>query len=230
MERQGRFCVPDRYRHNVKAGRGDADMPKTLQGYGIKGFPNGFAKILTSWFKVIHDYARRSDGDAIYWYNERANVGAFASALSRNNCPVLEEFVCQKVWKTDKWPGRADISFYQQGVWYLAEAKNKWKVLSDRTTSIDTKKYLDESCNDARAAWQGIQDCVPFGMTFVVPWIRPENQGNIQIYMDALIDGIKKDTYCDFWAYCAPGKFRNLRAPDRKRNYHPMVLVLGKKV
>jgi hypothetical protein len=203
---------------------------KTLQDYRIRGFPAGFAKILTSWFAVIHDYAKKSGGDAIYWYNERANIGAFASALSRNKCSVLEEFGCEKARGPDSWRGRADISFYQQGVWYVAEAKQKWQVLSDRAMTIDTEACLEKSCRDAESAWQGMRECVPFGMTFVVPWIRFGERRNIQNYVDTLSEGINADTYCDFWAYCAPGRFRNLRAPDGKRNYHPMILVLGKRI
>lgn len=203
-------------------------MPKTLQGYRVSGFPEGFSKILTSWFAVIRDYTARSEGDALYWYNERTNTGAFASALSRNRHSVLEEFGCQKKWKKDKWNGRADISFYYHGIWYLAEVKRKCKLLSGQARGINTKAYLEAACNDAKSAWHGLRDHIPFGMTFVVPWIQSNDGIHVQEYVDELIAEIEDDSYCDFWAYCAPGKLRTLQAEDD--TYHPMILVLGKKI
>ena len=206
-------------------------MPKTLQAHRIiSGFPDGFSKILDSWFTVIHEYAAKSAGDAIYWHSERANVGAFASALSRNKYSVLQEFGCEKRRGADHWLGRADISFHRRGVWYLAEVKNKWKLLSDRTMTINTKNSLKESCRDVKDICNGLDSYVPFGMTFVVPWIRPKDGDNVQTYVEALITGIEEDTYCDFWAYCAPGRFRALQSTVGNKNYHPIVVVLGKRI
>ena len=198
---------------------------KTLQDYKTRNFPNGFSSVFESWFDIIHDYADKTDNDAIYWYNERANVGALAAALARNNITLIEEYSCTKGRGEDKSYGRTDIACCYRNEWYLAEAKLKWQAISS-FSAIETKNITSPSCADARRSWHGDKGSVPIGITFVVPWIKPQYRGDITTLIKQFIAEIEEDEYCDFWAYCAPGRLRE--ALGASGDYYPMVALLGK--
>lgn len=210
-------------------------MERDLHGYRVNsGFPTGFSSFIESWFEVIYDYERKTRydgerGDSIYWYNERANVGAFASALSRNNASVIEEYPCIKGRGADKGLGRADISFFYRNDWYLAEAKLHWKKLSPRSSISFDEKILNESLMDAKRSWHGDKGTIPLGLNFVVPSIHPSHKNSITNYVKSCIAQLEETNPCGFWAYCAPGRLRNLQSSKGEKNYFPMVIMLGEK-
>lgn len=207
-------------------------MFKTLQGRSTGDFPAGFATVLESWFAVIHAYEKdsrigNSAGDAIYWYTERANVGAFAAALARLDCSTLEEYNCAKGHKAE--PGRADLSFFWDNRWYLVEAKQKWVGLVSCASRLSGEALCKDAEDDARRTKVRNTWSVPIGLTFVVPHVAPNYRENITQYVVAAGARLQEDTYCDFWAYCAPGSLRELKSPT-DGNYYPMVIMLGKRV
>lgn len=209
-------------------------MTKTLQKYRINGLPQGFKPFIESWFKVIHDYEEKTryddaHGDAIYWYNERANVGAFASGLSRLKTPVIEEYTCMKRRGSDKKPGRADLSFYYRGDWYLTEAKLQWERLTPQAKPLCFPTALEDSLEDTKNTWQEDKGTIPLGLTFIVPFIHPNDKAHIPDLVKRCINQLETENPCDFWAYCAPGRLRNLQSSIETKSYYPMVIMLGKK-
>ncbi|MDR1519482.1 MAG: hypothetical protein LBU23_04975 [Planctomycetota bacterium] len=204
-------------------------MPNTMENFRIRNFPRGFENIVRSWFKVIHDYSDKVDGDAIYWYNERVNVGALAAAMARNDLTVVEEFVCYRGRGKKQYIGRGDISFYYHNQWYLAEAKMYWPNLTSRTKLSTAQQYLDKSLDDVKKIWQNDKDSLPFGLTFIVPRIKLADEDHIQELIEAYLDQLDDYQHCDIWAYCAPGKLRRLKS-DLTDLFYPLVIMLGKKL
>ena len=207
-------------------------MFQTLKGYRVNNFPAVFSRVLESWFDVILQYEAqtRNDnehGDAIYWYNERANVGAFAAALARKGNAVIEEYSCLKGRGADKGPGRADLSFCYRNHWYLVEAKLKWPQLYPASKSLNFEEIKDPACKDAKRTWQQDKGSIPLGLTFVVPHIHPQYSGQITECVKHVALQLKDENQCNFWAYCAPGRLRELQA--KSKDYYPMVLLLASK-
>lgn len=210
--------------------KGERAIAKTMQDYSIRNFPQGgFEKILETWFEVIHDYEVKSGGDAIYWYNERANVGAFAAAMARNNMTVIEEYACLKGRGKNTSKGRADISFYYNNLWYLAEAKTHWPYLP-RSKSIDTEKYIESALSDVKKTHQQDKSAMPFGLVFIIPRIKPIYKDQIKELLTAYIEQLTNNVECDFWAYCAPGRHRELQTTHPSMLFFPAVIVMGKKL
>lgn len=206
-------------------------MAQTMEGYRIWNFPKGgFEKILKSWFEIIHDYVEKSGGDAIYWYNERANVGALSAAMARNKITVIEEYACLKGRGTNRRKGRADISFYYNNRWYLAEAKAYWPYLSSRSKPLDTKKHMEAALSDVKKSHQQDKYAMPFGLSFIIPRIKPIDKDRIREFFVEYVEQLENDSYCDFWAYCAPGKLRELQTSHPSKAFYPGVIVLGSKL
>ncbi|MDR1612642.1 MAG: hypothetical protein LBT97_07645 [Planctomycetota bacterium] len=204
-------------------------MPKTMEGFKVGNFPKGFEKILESWFAVIRDYNAKAGEDAIYWYNERANVGAFAAAMARNEIPVIEEYACEKGRGKERGPGRSDISFYYHGTWYIAEAKMHWSNLSFKTRPLDAKKYMESALADVKKTAQQDKYSTPFGLAFIIPRIKTADKEHVDEFLRNYISQLENSGYCDFWAYCAPAQCRYL-TPVPPDYFYPMAIVLGKKL
>lgn len=207
-------------------------MQHSKNGYKIIKFYNSFSKVIESWFQIVHKYEEKTryddkNGDAIYWYNERANVGAFAAALAKNNISFIEEYTCEKGKGADKFLGRADLSFFFRNKWYLVEAKIIWKSLSPKSPRLNFKMALSEACNDSYRSWQQDQGTIPLGFTFIVPYINPEYEFHLNGYLDQLFDQLQDFSDCAFWAYCAPGRLRYLQSQKYKKSYHPLVILLA---
>ena len=204
-------------------------MFQTKQDYRINNFPDGLSCVFESWFDVITQYEEQTHGDAIYWYNERANIGAFAAALARNsiqkNISVIEEYSCMKGKGADKGLGRADLSFCYRNQWYLVESKIKWLSLTPKGRSLEN--INSEACKDAVRSWEQATWTMPLGMTFVVPSIQPKYKKQITECVKDIIKRIEEvGSSFDFWAYCAPGRLRELQSAKHK-NYYPMVFLLA---
>jgi hypothetical protein len=196
-----------------------------MKGYRINNFSDGFSCVLKSWFDIIMQYEEQTYGDAIYWYNERANIGSFAAALARNKISVIEEYSCLKGKGADKGPGRVDLSFCYRKQWYLVESKIKWLSLTPKGRNL--KNINIKACEDAKRSWQQATYTIPLGLTFVVPSIGPQYKERITECVQAIIKQLENDNSHAFWAYCAPGRLRELQTAAESKNYYPMVFLLA---
>ncbi len=100
--------------------------------------------VLVQWLRLNRDYMENYEcTDSLYWYNERANVGAFAGAVWRSGGFALEEFVALKGKGETEGSGRVDLFINYAGHEIICEAKKKWIYLA-----TNNKKDLSESIND----------------------------------------------------------------------------------
>jgi hypothetical protein len=211
-------------------------MPfQTLSDYcRNNNFTESFSAVFDSWFEIIDQYARETEGDAIYWYTEKANVAAFNMALTRNDIPSIEEYSAYKGEDADPILGRVDLAFKpkwdRENSWYLVEAKLKWVGIT-RQHTLDFNSLMEDAREDALDSYQQNRDMIPLGMTFIVPWIQSNTPCNE--ITEKVKDTIKQleDTHPGaFWAYCAPGRLRELQSTQGNHSYYPMVILLGERV
>lgn len=86
--------------------------------------------ILVQWLRIQRDYIEAYDcNDSLYWYNERANVSAFAGAVWKCGGHALEEFSAIKGKGEAKSNGRVDLFFYYANHEVICEAKQNWIYL-----------------------------------------------------------------------------------------------------
>lgn len=63
--------------------------------------------------------------DSVHWYNERTNIGAFASAIWMSGGVAIEEYGSKKE-DTGDYTGRNDLYFHINDIKAVAEAKLVW--------------------------------------------------------------------------------------------------------
>lgn len=96
------------------------------------------APILKSWIKLNQEYIDICDNDCLYWYNERANIGALASAANRAEFYSLEEYSTKKGPENKSQNGRVDIYITDENNSLISEAKMLWLKLGPQTrVSLD---------------------------------------------------------------------------------------------
>jgi hypothetical protein len=91
-----------------------------------KSSPRGLAPVLKKWIVVNETYNKSEKWrDAIWWCNERANIGAFAAAVWLSGGVALEEYITRKKHKGSERAGRCDLSFRftKNGDKFACEAK-----------------------------------------------------------------------------------------------------------
>lgn len=88
--------------------------------------------ILNQWLKVNVEYIAENEGGVThYWFNERANLSAFAGAIWRSGGLVCEEFVAPK--GNNGKLGRIDMQFSYCEKTILVEAKHGWLYLPQKS-------------------------------------------------------------------------------------------------
>lgn len=148
----------------------------------------GFSAVLDAWLEECTRYTKGSEGDACWWYTERANVGILAAGAVRIGRVALEEFATKK-GKVDGNTGSKVISSGRCDLWisgpragktgYGLEAKQVWPALFPRP------RIADQPFKQIDAAWKAAGACagelhadagLRLGAIFVVPWHSPKRQ------------------------------------------------------
>jgi hypothetical protein len=107
--------------------------------------------VLKSWIKVNRAYANVWRGkDALYWYNERPNVGALAAAAWKSGMYAVEEYAAIKHHPiTKKSSGRIDLYVTAaNGKAATIEAKQCW--VFPKTTKRTLANWMKAALNAAR--------------------------------------------------------------------------------
>ena len=162
--------------------------------------------VLENWIEVICDFTNNYDNsDALYWYNERANVGALASALTLSDSYVLEEYSCPKSYHGEKWQGRSDIFFVCGNQGYVAEAKQCWVSISRRSKPFYEKvnNLLKEAREQAVSSEE--KECRKLGVVFIVPYIPKTETDNKNELISHFQSSLSKFDY-GAMAYAFPEK------------------------
>lgn len=99
--------------------------------------------ILEQWVQIHKEYVEQYKfEDCLYWYNERANVSAFAGAVWKAGGFALEEYSSKKGTEENRANGRVDLYFSNKGDEAIAEAKMEWLYFGKRT-KLDLKEKID---------------------------------------------------------------------------------------
>lgn len=158
--------------------------------------------ILEQWLRVHRDYIEASDcTDSLFWYNERANVGALAGAVWRSGGYALEEFGATKGKDEDISNGRVDLFIQYAGRQILAEAKQSWIYLAPNSRR-DFRNLIDKTLGEARADIKRTQDSLDhefgFGLAFLPTYSKDPDtseEAMKRFYLEV------KETECDFYVW-----------------------------
>lgn len=126
-------------------------LPKTEGKFLIKdSHYEFFLPILNQWLKVNIEYIEEHKGSLThYWFNERANLSAFAGAIWRSGGLVCEEFVAPK--GNNGKLGRIDMQFSYCKNTILVEAKHGWLYLPQKNQKdfkADIESVMKAAEND----------------------------------------------------------------------------------
>ena len=107
---------------------------------------------IQKWLNINIKYTTLFGGtDTLYWYNERANIGALAGAAWKAGLYAIEEYAALKKPKdvTSKGSGRIDLYLTDsEGNDAVVEAKICW--VAPRTTEKTLRNKMTEACKDAK--------------------------------------------------------------------------------
>ncbi|MGB0894798.1 MAG: hypothetical protein ACPGUD_10355 [Parashewanella sp.] len=107
--------------------------------------------ILENWLRVHRDYIEATESkDGLFWYNERANVGALAGAIWRGGGYALEEFGVTKKNNKKTFRGRLDLYFKYADRHVIAEAKQSWVYLAKKRRK-SYRSLIDKTITSAKA-------------------------------------------------------------------------------
>jgi hypothetical protein len=200
-----------------------------IRGYEIRNKRDlsHWQPLIEEWMLAIERYCRISEGDAPYWYNERANIGVLSGAAWRCGRIALEEFQYEKEKKNGSKPGRADlwISFEKgsQTDEELIEAKFKEISLQSLSPIEIAETQLKKALSDAKET-KGKDDIRSIGVSFLYLNILKKKANNLPNIITEFIDEIKKSNY-ELMAWTFPVE---MQVPDSERNYiSPGVIMMA---
>jgi hypothetical protein len=151
--------------------------------------------VLWAWVELMEDRSWwHEDGDAPWWYNERAILSLFAGAVLRSKGGwALEEYSTSKKFVTRRgrgtkaYSGRGDLHFWANGAYYAVEAKACHPSLSSHGTPLQTvRETLKEACGDVRRS--PYRGSLPTGMVFGAPAIAGSQWGHWSERLSEFLD------------------------------------------
>ncbi|SEL81021.1 hypothetical protein SAMN05216214_1254 [Atopomonas hussainii] len=182
--------------------------------------------VLEQWLRVHRDYIESNNcDDSLYWYNERANVGALAGAIWRSGGFALEEFGAIKGKEEDESKGRVDLFFQYAGKQVVAEAKQSWVYLTGNKKR-DFRSLIDKALNSARSdiiRTQGsLEHQYGLGLVFLPTYTK--DLENSKEEMGRFLAEINS-TECDFFAWLKNTSGENLISYNNE--YCDAVALIG---
>jgi hypothetical protein len=136
------------------------------------------------------------EGDAPWWYNERASLSLFAGAVWRSGGWVFEEFstkrrVAKGRSKYRSSSGRCDIMFGIGKEQFIGEAKQCWPTLgpSLQNAMKEVNACLKTALTQASQlpSYEGERVAI----VFVTPRIRASKQGEVGMIVSKFVDQLK---------------------------------------
>ena len=175
-------------------------------------FKRNLNPILTQWINNINKYSEeQGSGDALYWFNERANVGVLSAAAWQCGYFSLEEYSAEKriESKKNKYSGRIDLWISCKNTEYVFEAKQEFVSISQRATKYEEK--IERKLKSARkdAVRSRDEDQIALGLVFVVPYIPCKEKENSELLIQEFLSDISTIDY-DFMAYTFPRSLSGL--------------------
>lgn len=130
--------------------------------------------VIQQLFKNYAEYSNKYKNDALYWYNERTNVGALAGAIWQQHGMALEEYGAKKESPETKWQGRVDLFFTIKDKDILSECKMQWvrcPFKSDGAILKTVETKIKKACKDTEYSIMDKAYC-GLPLVFVTPIIN----------------------------------------------------------
>lgn len=181
---------------------GTDPLPKTLKW--LEG-------TIQKWLEINRLYTDiYQGGDALYWHNERANIGTLAGAAWKAGIYAIEEYGAPKKSKsTSKRSGRIDLYLTNESQDAIVEAKMCWVSPGTQSKTLESK--MTEACTDAKRDHDGAQK---IGAVFYVMRVHQEHVREKTLLAE--VERIRM-TAPDVLAWCFPAKTRDLQSGKLQR-------------
>jgi hypothetical protein len=158
------------------------------------------------WTKINCIYATAlKEEDALYWYNERPNIGALAAAAWKTNLLAVEEYAAMKRSRiTGKQSGRIDLYIANSSIDACIEAKQCWVTPGTRLATLEEK--MNAALRDAKKDDDAHQR---IGVVFYTMRVRSYDTAESALRHEIeRVREIKPDTL----AWCFPKETRRLES------------------
>jgi hypothetical protein len=183
-------------------------MPRNLAGHDpLHENLHWLKPVLLQWIQINREYADAYAGDdALYWYNERANIGSLAGAAWKANIYAVEEYTAFKrpASVTSKGSGRIDLYLADDHRDAIVEAKLCW--VAPRTSPQTLRKAMANALKDARRDRDGEQK---IGVVFYVMRVH-ENRAE-ETALREEVERVRQINP-DGLAWCFPATARPLKS------------------
>lgn len=205
----------------------------SISGYHIKGKSRGklkhWAPLMEEWILCIERYCRVTEGDAPYWYNERANVGIVAGASWRCGWIALEEFQSEKSdydhgdendSPSNKWNGRCDLYICSDYSNEVIETKFKWITTNSNDIKSSMASVIELAISDA-SKLEAEEGLTYAGLAFLPIYVNKSNLSNADTLETKIQEAIHtaKSIDADIVAWCFPDSMKDYISD--KGNYLP---------
>ena len=173
---------------------------------------------LERWPECIDRYNQLlGDGQAPYWFNERANLGLLSVAAWAAEMVTLEHFPTKKQIEDGDRSGRCDlqISTAQESVYI--QATQRWPKVSN----LNPMPALLDVASDAKKISHPHH--LKLGCLFVSPF-KPQQSASPEDLQD-MVDDLQKANSCAV-AWYFPYAYRKLH--NEAGQYHPGIALLFK--
>ena len=184
-----------------------------------------FKSILESWLGLIMTFQTKDTIKAPYWYTERANIGLFSAAATKNNWTTLEEFHRNKNKGKDKISlGRLDLWMYDGLNSFFVEAKQVWPNITKNIKTDFISWSLEDAIVDSQKHKKA--DHRLLAMSFIVPRIDISNNSQIESRVKALVSSLKLGEN-SFIAWSFLDRYREVQ---NVKKIFPGIIVVAREV
>lgn len=176
---------------------------------------------------AVERYSRVMGGDdAIYFYTERACVGALAAAAWRSGSVALEEFQLEKSTKKKaEWLGRADLYISSENHDDFIEAKYEWASMKPRRNLTDIfESSLKAALKDAKATYNRDKESAYVGASFFPMYISESRESELEALIEQSIVAAKGSN-AHAVAWCFPQSMKNFVSDNK--NFNPGVIMVA---
>lgn len=161
------------------------------------------------WTKVNLTYSNAETDDALYWYNERPNIGALAAGAWKANMYAVEEYTAMKQDRiTGKRSGRIDLYLASDETSACVEAKQCWVAPGTHTATLKAK--MASAVRDAKKDHDASQK---IAAVFYV--MRVSANEITEVILKAEVERVRK-IKPDALAWCFPKATRLLKSAKQE--------------
>ncbi len=187
--------------------------------------------VLNRWTALNRQLGERwsKDGNAPWWYNERALISVFAGAVWQSDGYAFEEYSETKRGKKRPYAGRIDLEFVAGQYEFRAEVKQCWLAA---TKPGDRSSYVRGFMEEAKA---DVRRCRPDGtrrlaIVFGSPYLAQHRKAEMDHRIEWLVVQAKK-IRVDIGADAVAWTFPSLRRfPMDRDGVYPGIIAWIKEV